>query len=102
MAKSGSASDSGPIRRLLAEINIHAPPVLKDSRIEIKSTDFLPQLFLDPQIAKKILSNLQGQKSKNFYLFGSSYVAQKVETHKFDLKYYLNEISYDTEETFDQ
>ncbi len=68
----------------------------------LNAVDFLPKVQIDASVMRKILSNIEGNRSRGFSLFGAQYSAKKVDPQKFELVYNLDELSYNTDEGFEQ
>jgi len=76
--------------------------IYKDQKISLFSYDFLPKLNLTLKLLKKIQSNLSHNKTKTAYLYGNQFKFIKNSINHLEPVYKLNEISYATDESFEE
>ena len=76
--------------------------IYKDQKIPIISSTFLPKMSLTLKLLKKIQSNLSQNKTKTAYLYGNQFKFVKNSSNRLEPVYILKEISYATDESFEE
>lgn len=76
--------------------------IYKDQKIPIISSAFLPKMSLTLKLLKKIQTNLSQNKTKTAYLYGNQFKFVKNASNRLEPVYILKEISYATDESFEE